>query len=401
MCFQCKFIAGLLQGLIAALIWCGWPADGQAATWYVATNGAGDGTSWENATNSIMIAYTAAVSNDTVLVSNGVYNTGGIRVTGSPTNRVVIKSYVTVRSLLGPEETIIEGAWSSDGNTNGTDAARCVYMYASSRLIGFTLSGGATHAESGEYGSGGGVYCGDLTVRSPMISNCVFAGNNAYSLGGAAQGVTMYNCVLTNNTANLAGGAMQCNLYNCTVVNNFSRGGQGGVRSCLVSNSVLRGNYTLASMGGAGYATLYNCLILQNWASNQTGGAGQSSLYNCTIVSNYAGSSGGGIKDGVETVNCISWGNNLVDNNPKPAFSCGEGIIYDSGSNFTNDPQFVDFNAGDFRLLRGSPCINSGSNQPWMDDALDLEGNPRVMFGTVDRGAYEYFVNAGTVISLY
>ncbi len=24
MCFQCKFIAGLLQGLIAALIWCGW-----------------------------------------------------------------------------------------------------------------------------------------------------------------------------------------------------------------------------------------------------------------------------------------------------------------------------------------------------------------------------------------
>ncbi len=67
----------------------------------------------------------------------GVSNTGGIRVTGSPTNRVVIKSYVTVRSLLGPEETIIEVTWSSDGNTNGTDAARCRYAYQF-RLIGFT-----------------------------------------------------------------------------------------------------------------------------------------------------------------------------------------------------------------------------------------------------------------------
>ena len=37
-----------------------------------------------------------------------------------------------------------------------------------------------------------------------------------------------------------------------------------------------------------------------------------------------------------------------------------------------------------------SPCINAGLNQPWMNDAVDLEGGPRIMQGIVDMGSFEY-----------
>ena len=46
--------------------------------------------------------------------------------------------------------------------------------------------------------------------------------------------------------------------------------------------------------------------------------------------------------------------------------------------------------AGDYRLLPSSPCIDKGINQDWMLDATDLAGNPRILNGTVDMGAYEF-----------
>ncbi len=67
----------------------------------------------------------------------------------------------------------------------------------------------------------------------------------------------------------------------------------------------------------------------------------------------------------------------------------GSGVI-------TNDPMFVSTNAMDYRLQYGSPCINSGTNVP--NTATDLDGNPRIIGGTVDMGAYEYVPEPFTVI---
>ncbi|NCC69659.1 MAG: PKD domain-containing protein, partial [Clostridia bacterium] len=49
---------------------------------------------------------------------------------------------------------------------------------------------------------------------------------------------------------------------------------------------------------------------------------------------------------------------------------------------------------GDFRLLPGSPCIDTGTNQAWMATATDLDGNDRILNTTVDIGAYEYAIGA-------
>ena len=211
-----------------------------ADTHYVSLSGSHTApfTDWATAATNIQAAIDVASAGETVLVTNGVYATGGA-FSAALTNRVVITNAVTVRSVNGPDVTTIQGQ-----GPMGADAVRCAYVADGAKLVGFTLTNGFTDNRLGEFvviiGQGGGIYCNSA---AGVVSNCILTGNSASYGGGACNG-TLYNCILTGNWAYYGGGSFNCTLYNCTLTGN--------------------GNSATWHGGGAFFGTLYNCIVYYN-----------------------------------------------------------------------------------------------------------------------------------------
>jgi hypothetical protein len=381
-----------------------------AATHYVDqhnTNSMPPYTNWATAATNIQVAVDAAVAGDEVVVTNGTYATGGRNG-----NRVNVDKWLSIRSVNGPQLTTIDGS----------GLVRCAYLTNSASLSGFTLFNGYVDP-GGPYATGGGLFC---QSTSAAVSNCILTGNLALYGGGAAGG-TLNSCTLSNNAVRgqgsygaSGGGAYYCTLNNCTLSSNrilpttnisFLAGGGAGAVGCTLNNCWLTGNSAgQGNGGGADDCTLDNCILSGNSAT-YGGGAADCMLNNCTLTGNLANAgSGGGAFGGVNAAgrcwlnNCIvyyNWPNNydvldpLLDpsyiylyyccTTPDPA-DFGMGGI----GNITNAPLFVDTNSwANLRLQSNSPCIRSGGNF-YVTSATDLDGNPRIVGGAEDIGAYEY-----------
>jgi hypothetical protein len=310
------------------------------------TNPVSPYTSWATAATNIQDAIFPTGMGDTVLVTNGIYQYGGYSFSGS--NRVYVINNLTVQSVNGPAVTVIKG-YQIPGTTNGNNAVRCVYLSSGTTLSGFTLTNGATPLSGG---FGGGVYCASTSC---LVTNCVIIGNAAYGGGG---------------------GAYYGTLVNCSLIGNY-----GGPPS--VGNG-----------GGASQSTLINCLVARNYSGYNGGGASGGTLINCTVVSNVSGAGNGGASGTLK--NCIVYYNFSYDTN---ADTGGGGYVtncctsfavtFAGANNFTNSPLFANLPAGDFHLNAASPCINAGNNS-FITNSTDLDGNPRIVGGTVDLGAYEF-----------
>jgi hypothetical protein len=174
-----------------------------------------------------------------------------------------------------------------------------------------------------------------------------------------------------------------------------------------LNNCTLVGN-SAHSGGGADSSSLNNCMLSSNSVDWHGGGASGSSLNNCTLTGNLA-SHGGGVSIGGyfgEDVsilkNCIVYFNTAdQEANYDPSstlnYSCTTPQPTNGFGNITNAPLFVDYASGNLRLESNSPCINAGLNA-YAPGLTDLAGNPRIVVGTVDIGAYEY-QGSGSVIS--
>ncbi len=274
-------------------------------------------TSWATAATNIQQAIdTGTEPGRLVVVTNGVYRTGC--VTNRGVNRVALPETVTVRSVNGPEVTVIEGA-AAPGGGRGNGAIRCAYLGTNAVLGGFTLANGHTLAQGDWWQTEGG---GALCETSAVLTNCVLTGNSAWYAGGARGGAlyrctldgnegngsgaylsTLHDCRLTRNSGPQGGGVHECTLYNCEVTANSAEEGGGAwgsqLRNCtLTANSA--GKYPglvglWGSPGGGAYGgTLRNCILTANRAiSGRGGGVYGSTLCNCTVTGNRAGGGGG------------------------------------------------------------------------------------------------------------
>lgn len=389
------------------------------------TNSTPPYTNWLTAATNIQDAIDIASPGDQILVTNGVYQTGGRVVYGLMANRVAVTKSVTVQSVNGPGVTIIQGF-----PVIGDSAVRCAYLTSGATLNGFTLTNGATRA-SGDYTHetyGAGVWCESSSsvisncvisanhaqyygggIYSGTFYNCTIAQNNAGDGGGGAIGATLNNCVLNANSATAeGGGAFYSTLNNCTLSGNGCYYG-GGAEGCTLSNCVLYGNSASAG-GAADGCTLLNCSISGNSAStgggvqssglsncaltanvaSTGGGANNCTLANCTLTGNSAGA-GGGVSGGTLN-NCIVYFNSAQTGSNYSAATlnyCCTSPLPDSGTNnITLDPKLAEST----HLAAESPCRGAGSSL--FVTGVDIDGEPWANPPSI--GCDEYYSGGAT-----
>ena len=271
---------------------------------------------------------------------------------------------------------------------------------------------------------GGGIYnSGTLTLTS-----CTVSGNNAgidiqedpdidfprsyggfYAYGGGIYSngtLMMTNCTVSGNTVGVVVTDADSHFNSCSY--------GGGIYNSTYSSTLMMTNCTVAgntAIGDYGYG--YSC------GGGIYKGKGTLTLTNCTVSENSAngyydddyggGSYGGGIYNDLYSSTTIKLYNTIIARNT--ARSSGDDVYRSSGSlyayntissftgwksgssgNLVYDsalPLFADSANGDYTLAKNSQAINKGNNE-YVEVGTDLAGNPRIVGGTVDLGAYEY-----------
>ena len=205
--------------------------------------------------------------------------------------------------------------------------------------------------------------------RGAFLTNGAVLAGFTLSLGNATLGM--------NNNYDRSGGGVYCMSYlsvvsNCIVMQNKSGMAGGGAFQGTYINCLFTGNSSGSAYGGGAYgATLINCTVVAN--SGNYGGVVGCTAKNSIIYFNSGG----------------NWTSSVLTR------SCSTGLGGGAG-NLSGDPQFVNAAEGDFHLNTNSPCINAGDNS-LVPVAVDLDGNPRIVGGAVDLGAYEFQTPASII----
>jgi hypothetical protein len=409
---------------LAAWAWLGFlalPAQGQV-TRYVSLAGSHTApyTNWATAATNLQAAVSVSAAGNLILVTNGTYQ---LSATVSVTNSI------TLRGFNGPAVTIVDGR----------DTVRCFSLSGGAALQGLTLQRGRASG-SGAAGYGAGVYANNARISNCVIRLCVASGRGGGIYFFTGGGLVTHSRLENNDSP--YGGGVHCRnvgtVSNCVLTGNRALGaagtGGGGVytyQGGTVAGCWLQGNTAGNDGGGVLMETAgltRECVLIENTAGDWGGGlavyfanavarnslmAGNSAdegggvylyrsgtLQNCTVAGNHALLDGGGVffDGGGTSVNSIVYFNE--ENN---AVNLGSGMGYrytcvtpapsgapDLGGNFADDPAFLYRSEYALRLLPGSPCINTGTNETWTSADSDLAGMPRILDGTVDVGAYEF-----------
>jgi hypothetical protein len=305
----------------------------------------------------------------------------------------------------------------------------------------------SNHANTFGYGGGIFIAIGQFSQGKIVIDSCIFQKNTGYSTSGASiinisnnLDLKISNCKFWNNETTLTGalgienyGAEKIKIAKCSFRENISglnqfEPGRGGalIGFNFIANDCefINNQAYLGGAGTVGDVEISNCVFAQNIAYKDGGAlwaTGRNLLVNSTFFNNYSEENGGAIayvNNSTDTViNCIFAKNKAVEGGDVIASAGGGKIHFDHtsidvgdcleltdalnpqydtltcGPNmyFNLDPLFRDTANGDFRLKGCSPLLNLGDST-WVARLgllKDLDGNPRILDGAPDLGAYE------------
>lgn len=359
-------------------------------------------TNLTTAATNIQAALDLAMGGATVWLDDGVFPIGTTLFHHRP---------VTLKSLHGKETTTLDGLgersiiqlWNPEARLEG------VRVVNGNGILGGGIAapGGGRIANSSivsnHASQGGGIYGLGFTC----VSNCDIAINASDQSGGGIlmEGGEILNCQIIHNVASSGGGVriMDTALRSCSIYDNQARygGGMYIYGSSWIDQCTVVSNMAWQGRGGGiywnyGNGFLSNTLIAQNESLVGGGIAAELSrlsAVHCTIAFNTS-PKGAGVYHYMATP---SYTNTIISHN------VGEETVTEYGMVSTwplpryvfTDPGldviFQDVPRGNFRLRWDSPGINAGTNLPESFDSMDLDGKPRILDGTVDRGAYEQF----------
>jgi predicted outer membrane repeat protein len=279
--------------------------------------------------------------------------------------------------------------------------------------------------------NGGAVYSD--SYHSYSITNSIFSNNNASENGGAIySSSSITNSTFTNNSASENGGAVfdGGTIINSSFTNNSASSGGAVSSSSYISSSnstIINSTFTnnRVSINGGGFyggGTILNSIFSQNKIDEK---ANEDEKAN-DITTN------GNLQLDYTLVNDISGAVDLGKHINSPLVNEISGVVYLGKHIIMGEPRFVDADNGNFRLRADSPAVDVGSSvviacsqydcdsscKNNCDDRnseeckinccqcvrysysyqflrdnngnpLDLDGNPRVVGGVIDLGAYE------------
>lgn len=337
--------------------------------------------SWETAADSVLDALQIAGDGTTIIVGDGVYTND---------DTIVVTKDIHFVSLNGRDKTVM---------TRAKPGVKLLDVGCPTAMVeGFTFRQ-EVYGATMEYVA--------FTMRSGCITNCVFRDiydetyNDGYASFAGMSGGLLVDCVIDH-----------CRGKGRT---SFFTGGGATIERCVFADNHL----DFSEYGGFACEaafTFRNCLFTENHCSDSSDdvpvdkrGAlislkSTGVLENCTIVGNRietaSQSKEGATRPAVYvegTVrNCIIWGNtnpfdtNDITTSPNVTYTLsGNAELDGADGNICADPRLKFSSRQKYRLTRASPCLGAGSNQAWMENAVNLDGKPMVHAdGKVDMGCY-------------
>jgi len=345
-------------------------------------------------------------------------------------------NYYRILEFVSSTNVVLDGLTIRNGLLAGTIYGAGLYFTNAANVSVLNCvieSNQLTHTAINQYPAGAGLYAINSFL---VVSNSLFRWNRTYAgvlnYNGSGHGaalfissgsLTMADCLVVSNRGEYIGNQRSSGpgLYLNGGTHTIRRtqflyntgngyGGaiyQTGNNVALLENVIIRGNYATLGAGGLYMdgGTLRNVLIAENATAGNSGGAfvtrANSLLYNVTIVRNSSDAVGsvaglnltaGAATNVIAYYNYrtvdMNWGANLSSSGGSIGYSCTLPARSGTGNTSAN-PEFVDWVNGDYRLRPGSPAMDNGLEMPWMTDATDLAGGPRIRNGTPDQGAYE------------